>query len=138
MIKEYQILIREHHLDSYGHVNNATYLNLFEEARWEFCTQRGYGYQKVHESGQGPIILEVQMKFLKELKLRERITISLEHISQKGKISQLFQKMTKENGEVACELKLVAGFFDLKNRRLLLPSDEWQAVLGPAQSPPKV
>lgn len=126
----YQILIREYHLDSYGHVNNATYLNLFEEARWEYCTQRGYGYQKVHETGQGPVILEVNMKFLKELKLREMITITLELSSQEGKISHLFQKMIKENGETACELKLVTGFFDLEARRLLLPSEEWKAVLG--------
>ena len=135
MTAEYQILIREHHLDSYGHVNNATYLNLFEEARWEACTTRGYGYKKVHETGQGPVILEVQMKFLKELTLRETVTVTLELISQQGKISHLFQKMIKENGQVACELKLVAGFFDLKARRLLVPSEEWQAVLGPPRSP---
>ena len=29
---EFEVLIREHHLDSYGHVNNATYLALYEEA----------------------------------------------------------------------------------------------------------
>ncbi len=130
MISSYELLIREHHLDSYGHVNNATYLTLFEEARWEISTQRGYGYQKVHDTGFGPVILEVQMKFLKELKLREKIRITLELVSQEGKITQLAQKMINENGDVACELKLVAGLFNLRERRLVLPNDEWKAVLG--------
>jgi YbgC/YbaW family acyl-CoA thioester hydrolase len=127
---EYKLLIRESHLDSYGHVNNATYLTLFEEARWEIVTSRGYGYKKVHETGQGPVILEVHMKFLKELKLRETITITLELDSYEGKIGHLTQKMIKSDGEVACELKMVMGFFDLKNRKLILPTPEWKTAVG--------
>ncbi len=130
MIFEYSILIREHHLDSYGHVNNATYLSLFEEARWEVITQRGYGYQKVHETGQGPVILEVHMKFQKELKLRENIRITLEVLSYEGKISKLKQTMIKPDGEVACELVMMAGFFDLKARRLIAPTPEWSKAIG--------
>ena len=49
----YELLIREQHLDSYGHVNNATYVSLFEEARWELITRKGYGYQHVHKIGLG-------------------------------------------------------------------------------------
>jgi len=30
------IKVRGYHLDIYGHVNNARYLEFFEEARWEF------------------------------------------------------------------------------------------------------
>jgi len=130
MISEYKVLIREHHLDSYGHVNNATYLSLFEEARWEVVTARGYGYEKVHETGQGPVILEVNMKFFKELTLRETITITVQLDSYDGKIGNISQKMIKENGEVACELKMVSGFFDLKTRRLILPTPEWKTALG--------
>lgn len=130
MIAEYKILIREHHLDSYGHVNNATYLNLFEEMRWEVCTERNYGYEKVHAEQKGPVILEINMKFLKELKLRETITITLELVSYDQKVTYLLQKMVKENGQTACELKLTMGFFDLKIRRLIPASPEWRNVLG--------
>lgn len=130
MDSTYKVLIRESHLDSYGHVNNATYLTLFEEARWEIVTQRGYGYKKVHETGQGPVILEVNLKFLKELTLRETITITLELESYEGKIAKINQKMIKSNGDVASELKLVVGFFDLKARKLILPTPEWKVALG--------
>ena len=126
----YQILIREQHLDSYGHVNNATYVALFEEARWEMSTQRGYGYNKVHETGKGPVILEISLKFVKEVKLRETVTIKLQSVSQERKITKLAQTMYKENGDIACELQLVAGFFDLKERKLIMPNPEWLAVLG--------
>ncbi len=38
----YPVTIRETHIDSLGHVNNAVYLTLFEEARWEWITAGGY------------------------------------------------------------------------------------------------
>lgn len=37
---EYQITVRGFHLDLYGHVNNARYLEFLEEARWEFLDGR--------------------------------------------------------------------------------------------------
>ncbi len=43
----YDTQIKEHHLDSFGHVNNATYLSLYEEARWESITENGYGLKEV-------------------------------------------------------------------------------------------
>ncbi len=126
----YPLFIREQHLDSYGHVNNATYVALFEEARWEMSTQRDYGYNKVHATGKGPVILEISLKFIKEVKLRETVTMKVVEVTQDKKITRLKQIMYKENGEIACELSLVAGFFDLKERKLIMPSPEWLAVLG--------
>ena len=41
-IFEYPLTIKEFHLDTFGHVNNATYLQIYEEARWEFINQNGY------------------------------------------------------------------------------------------------
>ena len=32
---DYKFSVRGYELDSYGHVNNAVYLNYFEQARWE-------------------------------------------------------------------------------------------------------
>jgi len=67
--------IKEHHLDTFGHVNNATYLQLFEQARWDIITEHGYSLEEIHKMKQGPVVLEVNVKFLKELRNRENITI---------------------------------------------------------------
>jgi YbgC/YbaW family acyl-CoA thioester hydrolase len=130
MIFEYEVLIRESHLDTYGHVNNAVYLTLFEEARWQIITDRGYGFNRVHETKKGPVILEVHMKFIKELKLREKIRITLEVVSYQGKICHLKQTMIKPNGDLACELLCTAAFFDLAERRLISPNEEWLKAIG--------
>lgn len=31
-----KLTVRNYHLDGYGHVNNARYLEFLEEARWAF------------------------------------------------------------------------------------------------------
>jgi len=129
-IGTYKLLIRESYLDTYGHVNNATYLALYEEARWEVVTSRGYGFQKVHDSGQGPVILEVNLKFLKELRLREEITITTEVLDYQGKVGRLKQQMIKADGTVASEAIFVFGLFDLKARKMIEPTPEWKIALG--------
>lgn len=129
-IGSYKILIRESHLDTYGHVNNATYLTMYEEARWEFVTQRGYGFKKVHESGQGPVILEVNLKFMKELRLREEITITTELVDYPGKVGRLKQQMIKPDGSVASEAIFVFGLFDLNVRKMIDATPEWKKAVG--------
>lgn len=129
-IGSYKFLVREHHLDTYGHINNATYLTLYEEARWEVMTERGYTFADIHRSKQGPVILEVNLKFQKEIGLREEITISTEVVNYRGKVGQMLQKMIKSDGTVASEALFTFGLFDLKERKLIDPTDKWKVALG--------
>jgi YbgC/YbaW family acyl-CoA thioester hydrolase len=130
MLPNYELIIKEHHLDTFGHVNNAVYLQLFEEARWQVITDRGYGMKEVMRRRQGPVVLEIQIKFLKELKLRERIQINFEILDQKAKIGQFKQQMINSKNEVACEAIFTVGFFDLDSRKLIEPTDDWKKAVG--------
>ena len=127
---QYEITIRESHLDSFGHVNNAAYLVLFEEARWEFITRNGYGLKEVQAYQKGPVILELTMRFKREVKLREKVKISVHLVSQERKITMLSQQMLKEDGTVAAEITLIFGLFDLQTRRLIEATPEWKKALG--------
>ena len=126
----YDVLIREYHLDSFNHVNNAAYMVLFEEARWEWITQNGYDLRFIQQTKQGPVVLECTVKFKKELTLREKIRITTEMTDYRGKIGHCAQKMLKEDGSVAAEAVFVVGLFDLQTRRLLDPTDAWKKAIG--------
>ncbi len=126
----YEVLIRETHLDSFGHMNNAVYLVLFEEARWDFITQNGYGLPKVRELQQGPIVLELNLKFKKEIRLREKIKITSRLVDYRRKIGHFRQEMAKEDGTVAAELEIAIGLFDLRTRRLIDPTPDWKRAIG--------
>ncbi len=125
-----KILIREMHLDTFGHMNNAMYLQLFEQARWDLITQNGYDLNKIHQAKQGPVILDVYLKFAKELKLREEITITTELLEYKGKTGKIKQQMLKANGSLAAEAVFTFGLFDLQTRKLIEPTEEWKKAIG--------
>lgn len=126
----YELLIREYHVDSLGHMNNATYLAVLEEARWEMITQKGFGFKEIQERKVGPVILEVNLKFLKEIRLREKIRISTEIMNYTGKVGQMKQLILKESGEVAAEAVFTFGLFDMRQRKLIEPSLEWKQAIG--------
>jgi acyl-CoA thioester hydrolase len=132
---EYPVTIRERHLDTFGHVNNATYLELFEEARWDIITPRGFGLKEIQERKIGPVILEVKVKFLKELSNRDQIVIRSWNSSQAGKITTMTQVMINERGEEACRAEFVFGLFDLVARKLISPTPEWKRALGFEEGP---
>lgn len=126
----YEVTIREAHLDTFGHVNNAVYFQLFEEARWEAITARGYGLKEVQKNKQGPVLLDAQIKFLQEIKLREKITIRTRCQPFRGKTSKIDQEMVRADGAVACEVSYTYAFFDLAQRKIIPPSPEWIHAAG--------
>lgn len=125
----YPIIIKEQYLDTFGHVNNATYLSLFEEARWEIVTKNGYGLKKIKETGLGPVILEIKIHFFKELLLREKIVIETQFVSYEKKIGSIHQRMLRGE-EVCCLADFKIALFDLKERKLVLPTKEWLNAVG--------
>jgi thioesterase-3 len=137
---EYPLLIVERHLDTFGHVNNATYLELFEEARWDWIQQNGYGFDEIHRRSQGPTILEIHLRFKREVRNRQQVVIQSFVDSYEGKIGKLTQRMLDASRDVCCEAKMVFGLFDLTSRRLVHPTPEWLAGVGvtdPDTSPPE-
>lgn len=127
---EYELLIKESHLDCFGHMNNATYLALYEEARWDFIQNNNYGLDKILESQKGPVLLEVNLKFKREIKNRETIKIITNNQWIKGKIMGLTQKMLNKDGKVCSEADFVIGYMDLKERKLIKPESDWLIACG--------
>lgn len=128
---EYEVLIREMHLDSFGHVNNAAYVMLYEEARWDFITKNGFGLDYVLKHQVGPVILDLKVRFKRELKNRETIKITSRTVEiVSPKIMVLEQLMLKSDGKVASEASFTVGFFDMKARKLIDASPEWLKAVG--------
>ena len=108
----YSFMVEKKHLDSFGHVNNAMYLTLFEDARWELITKNAYGLAKIHETKIGPTLLEIHIRFMKE-----------------SKIGVMTQKKIRD-GEVCCQAEFTIGLFDLNQRKLVTLTSEWLKAIG--------
>ena len=123
---EYSVIVREHNLDTLGHLNNASYLQLFEEARWDFSNKGGFGLDWVLSNKQSPIVLKAEMSFRKEVLNREALLIKSEFEGFKNSLIGSFkQKMIKSNKKVASILSIDIGFMDLKERKLMNFPKNW-------------
>jgi thioesterase-3 len=131
VVFQYEVLIREMHLDSFGHVNNASYVMLYEEARWDFITKNGYGLDYILKHQIGPVILDLNVRFKRELMNREPIKITSQTIEVlSSKILILEQIMYKQDGKIASEAKFTVGLFDMKERKLTESTPEWLQAVG--------
>jgi thioesterase III len=127
---EQSIVINEGHLDTFGHVNNARYLEIFEQARWDLITDNGFGLDYVKSSGTGPVILEINLRFLREIKNRQHLLIQSFLESYEGKIGRMTQLLIDDSAQICCEGKFVIAQWDTRTRKLIPPTPEWRVAVG--------
>lgn len=126
----YPLTILERHLDTFGHVNNATYLELFEEARWDWITRNGYGLDRVQAERKGPTILEIKIAFKRELLNRQAVEVVSWMESYPSRVGVCVQRIVDAEGNLYCEAHFTVGLFDLDRRKLILPTPEWRRAVG--------
>ena len=129
-VHEYRLLILESHIDTFGHVNNAAYLEILEEARWDLITRNGYGLDEVQRRRIGPIVLDVHLRFVRELRNRQAVIIRSWMDSYSGKVGGFAQQVLDDAAELYCDAKFTIGLFDLTARKLIRPTPEWVRGLG--------
>jgi len=68
------ISVRGYELDSYGHVNNAVYLNYFEYARWELFRELDLtDFMDIHDLI--IVVTDVHVRYMREAKLFDPLEI---------------------------------------------------------------
>lgn len=71
---EYYFTVRGYELDSFGHVNNAVYLNYIEQAQWEILHKTDT-ISYFWENGIIPAIIEINIRYIREAKIFDEMVI---------------------------------------------------------------
>jgi YbgC/YbaW family acyl-CoA thioester hydrolase len=70
----YTITVRGYELDSYGHVNNAVYLNYLEQSRWEIIHETGM-IELLTKDELLMVVIENRIKYIREAVLFDELEI---------------------------------------------------------------
>lgn len=70
----FDIQVRGYELDSFGHVNNAVYVNYLEQARWDILKTRGW-YSFFKQNNLFLVVIENNLKYIRELIMFDQITV---------------------------------------------------------------
>lgn len=125
----YKLQVREFHLDTFGHVNHAVYLQMCEDARWQMCFEGGITLEDIHKEQIGPIILDASVKYKKELKTRENIEIHTTFKKIRDTIFQIHHTIYKEDKTISAELVLHGAIWNMKERKLIAPTEKWKQII---------
>lgn len=74
-IHSFSIVVRDYEVDSYGGVNNATFLHYMEEARKYYLATLGFDLRALFHKNVGFVVSRYEVDYLRSLTAGDRIVI---------------------------------------------------------------
>ena len=124
MIYECSLQVRTYECDSYGHVNNANYLNYLEFARYELLKDIGFDYDKAINAGFGVFISRIEIDYKRPAVTDDRLTIKTWPL-KKGAVSGTFAQEILRGDAILVEAKVTWAFVDSKTGTPVRIPKEW-------------
>ncbi|MFO7654932.1 MAG: thioesterase family protein [Candidatus Krumholzibacteriia bacterium] len=108
-----EIKVRGYHLDLYGHVNNARYLEFFEEARWAWLEQH-LDVQAFQNQGLGFVAVRIAVNYRRPAALGEVLAVSsqLKHLGGRSGVVEQFVHR-RDGGELVADAEMTFVVLDL-------------------------
>lgn len=98
-IFKYNFQVRGYELDSFGHVNNAVYLNYLEQARWEIIQKLDI-LNLFKSTNSFLIVVETYIKYVNELNIFENAHVETKMV-RKGFFVEFKQDIFADKGKIA-------------------------------------
>ncbi len=126
--------VRATQVDLLRHLNNASYLELFEWARWEWAETGNRPFlAMMNERDIGPVIVHADVRFRSEVRFHERVRIITRMESCNRRRGVMHQRMLREDGALASEGRFTFVAIDLKQRKVVSIPDEMLALVEPGE-----
>jgi thioesterase-3 len=134
-----EITVQSTHLDMFGHVNNATYVEYLEWARWKMTNDAGIDLIEMFHAGIGPAVLKLEINYRKESRFGDVLLVDANCTGTSGdKVGIISQTIrNKATGKLVCDAEVTFVMFDLKHRRSIpLPESMRRMCAGGKPSDP--
>ncbi len=115
--------VRGYELDSYGHVNNAVYLNYAEYARWCMIKEVAGSMDYFKNHGVAPVVARVEIDYKRPCFMGERLTIQTRLLEHKKKISVFEHTVLKPDGVIATRILATLVVVNAEGRAVDMPTD---------------
>jgi thioesterase-3 len=109
-----EIKVRGYHLDLYGHVNNARYLEFLEEARWGFTEAHG-NLERFAQSGLAFVIVNININYRRAALMGETLVIetAVKKIGSRSAVIHQIVRL-KDEATVVADADVTFVIFDAK------------------------
>jgi len=108
-----RIKVRGYHEDRFGHVNNARYLELLEEARWADFEARGVDVDFLKKHSLFPVVVHLAITYRRPASAGDTLAISVDVVRAGRRKIVLGQTATFDGSDDVCvEAELTVVFLD--------------------------
>nr|WP_295710684.1 thioesterase family protein [uncultured Halomonas sp.] len=121
--------VRGYHLDGYGHVNNARYLEFMEEGRWDFFDQHPAMIKQLHQAGRAFVVVNLNIDYLAAARHGDDLEI-VTGIVEVGERSGLcHHRIVRKDGTVIAQADLTFVLLDMRaNKAAAIEGDVREAL----------
>ncbi len=124
------IRVRGYHLDLYGHVNNARYLEFLEEARWGFL-ETGAGLQWWQDQGLGFVVASITINYRRPAGMGTDLEIRSRMVRIGGRSAVIHQDVVNlGTGELAADADVTFVIVSLETGRPVALDGPVREALG--------
>jgi len=118
-----EIRVRGYHADFYGHVNNARFLEFFEEGRWAHMESK-LDLEKLARRGLVFLVVNINVNYRKAVPVGATLAVStmLDHV---GSRSAVFKQVIvfKATGEVAADALVTFVLADSSGKAIAMAGE---------------
>jgi thioesterase-3 len=133
MTNTIDIKVRGYHLDLFGHVNNARYLEFLEEGRWSFF-EAHLDLNELLKHGLAFVVVNININFRRPAFLHDTIQVAT-RLDRTGKRSGIIEQgiSAKETGQPISDATVTFALVDTQSGRAAEFDERIQKLLQPLQ-----
>ena len=130
MIYNCKLTVRTYECDSYGHVNNANYLNYLEYARCELLREADFDYNAMVKAGYGIYVARIEIDYKMPAVTDDELTIK-SWPEKKGAVSGVIAQEVWRGEDLLAKARVTWAFVDSKGMPTKIPPQWDTAGLKP-------
>jgi acyl-CoA thioester hydrolase len=127
--------VRSYECDSYGHVNNAVYLNYLEFARMTYLREMGFDMRRFRELGYGVWVARLDIRFQRPAGPDDELAI-VTTPTKKGTTSGTLRQTIRRGADSICEALVTWVCVNASGKPSRLPADFDLPELAPHEPEP--
>ncbi|OON61082.1 thioesterase [Massilia sp. KIM] len=117
-------------MDFNAHMRNTAYLDKSADVRMMYFAEHGFPMSEFARLQLGPVVMRDQIDYFRECRLLDeiRVTLALAGLSEDGSRMTLRNEFHRD-GQLCARVTSTVGWFDLRQRKLIVPPPELAALL---------
>jgi acyl-CoA thioester hydrolase len=120
MVHESRLTVRSYECDSYGHVNNAVYLNYLELARHHYIRDIGIALTDLRGAGYALLVARVEIDYRRPALTDDELAVRTSPV-RKGRVGGVLSQRILRGDELVAEAEVTWVCVDSRGHPARLP-----------------